>query len=202
MSFQGGTLSDGTLTNNSATAYDGQSGTVSAVLAGSAGLNVSTAGTLALSGNNTYSGGTSVNNGGTLTVNGGVSNGGPGAIYVGTGGAAATMNVNGASTAMTVGGNVGIGQTTAGTLNLNNGTLAQTAGNLVVGNSAAGTLNQSGGSLNYAVSAGHIYLGNTANSPGTWTQTGGTATLTSNNPLLWAKPATAPARSRSTAPPP
>ncbi len=67
VSFQGGVTQNGTIVNNGS-AYDGQSGTVSAILQGAAGLNKTTAGTLLLSGsNNTYAGGTSIANG-TLQV--------------------------------------------------------------------------------------------------------------------------------------
>ena len=68
VSFQGGTVQNGTLTNNSA-AYNGGSGTVSAVLAGSAGLNQLGPGTLTLSASNTY-GGPTVITGGTLKLQG------------------------------------------------------------------------------------------------------------------------------------
>jgi fibronectin-binding autotransporter adhesin len=68
VSFAGGTVQSGTLTNNTVV-FDGQSGTVSAALAGSVGLTKTTSGTLTLSGNNTYSGPTTVS-GGALAVNG------------------------------------------------------------------------------------------------------------------------------------
>jgi fibronectin-binding autotransporter adhesin len=68
VSFTGGTVQSGTLTNNTVV-FDGQSGTVSAALAGSVGLTKTTSGTLTLSGNNTYSGPTTVS-GGALAVNG------------------------------------------------------------------------------------------------------------------------------------
>jgi len=55
------TGSGGTLT--STTAYDLQSGTASAILGGSAGLTKSTAGTVTLSGANTYTGPTAIQNG-------------------------------------------------------------------------------------------------------------------------------------------
>ncbi|MCS7305487.1 MAG: autotransporter-associated beta strand repeat-containing protein, partial [Thermoguttaceae bacterium] len=63
VSFQGGLVQNGTIVNNSTQPYDGRSGTVSANLAGSAGLNKSTSGTLVLSGNNTYTGKTTVSAG-------------------------------------------------------------------------------------------------------------------------------------------
>ena len=83
VSFQGGVMQNGAIVNNGA-AYDGQAGTVLASLQGAAGLNKTTDGTLVLSGNNTYSGGTTVSAGvlqlgaatglsthGPLTVSGG-----------------------------------------------------------------------------------------------------------------------------------
>src|SRR5262249_39420565 len=57
VSFQGGLTQNGTITNNTL-AYDGQAGTVTASLAGSAGLNKTTAGLLDLTSVNTYSGST------------------------------------------------------------------------------------------------------------------------------------------------
>jgi autotransporter-associated beta strand protein len=50
-----GTLANGTLTNNGSN-YDLRNGTVSAILAGTNGINKTTAGTVTLTGNNTYSG--------------------------------------------------------------------------------------------------------------------------------------------------
>jgi len=47
----------------STTAYDVQSGTVSAILAGGVGLNKTTSGTVTLSGNNTYTGTTTISAG-------------------------------------------------------------------------------------------------------------------------------------------
>jgi autotransporter-associated beta strand protein len=60
------TGSGGTLTDNSA--YDVESGSISAILAGSSGLTQSSAGTTTLSGVNTYTGGTTIS-GGTLNIN-------------------------------------------------------------------------------------------------------------------------------------
>jgi mucin-19 len=61
----GGTLANGTLT--STTAFDMQAGSVSAVLAGTAGLNKTTSGTVTLSGLNIYTGATTVS-AGTLAL--------------------------------------------------------------------------------------------------------------------------------------
>jgi fibronectin-binding autotransporter adhesin len=64
--FSGGLVSSGTLTNDTQ-AFDGQSGTVSATLAGTGGLTKSTNGLLVLSGSNSYTGVTTLSGtGGTL----------------------------------------------------------------------------------------------------------------------------------------
>jgi autotransporter-associated beta strand protein len=68
VTFSGGTVTNGTITNNTATNFAAQSGTVAAILAGSAGLTKSGTGTVSLSGANTYTGTTTVN-GGTLQIN-------------------------------------------------------------------------------------------------------------------------------------
>ncbi len=57
VTISGGTIENGTLTGSS---FAGQSGTVSASLAGSGGLTKTTTDILTLSGNNTYSGGTTI----------------------------------------------------------------------------------------------------------------------------------------------
>ena len=59
VSFQGGTVQDGTI-NKSGAAYDARSGTISVTLAGNAGLTETTAGLVTLSGTNTYTGSTVV----------------------------------------------------------------------------------------------------------------------------------------------
>ena len=70
VSLQGGTVQNGTLTNNSFN-YTAQSGVINATLAGSVGLTKSGAGTLTISASSTYSGPTVIN-GGTLKLTGGV----------------------------------------------------------------------------------------------------------------------------------
>ena len=61
-SLTGGALSNGTLTNNAGN-YDLQNGSVSAVLAGTNGVNKTTSGTVTLTGANTYTGTTTVSSG-------------------------------------------------------------------------------------------------------------------------------------------
>ena len=64
VTISGGTIQDGTLTG---TSYAGQSGTVSAVLAGSGAMTKTTTNTLTLSAKNTYSGNTTIS-AGTLAL--------------------------------------------------------------------------------------------------------------------------------------
>jgi len=68
VTFAGGTVQNGTITNNTSGSgfgniYDGQSGTVSANLAGSVMLWKTTQGTLTLTGSNSYTGGTRISKG-------------------------------------------------------------------------------------------------------------------------------------------
>ena len=65
VTLSGGTIQNGTLTG---TSYALQSGTISAALAGAVAVTKTTAGTVILSGQNTYTGGTTLN-GGKLQVN-------------------------------------------------------------------------------------------------------------------------------------
>jgi autotransporter-associated beta strand protein len=65
--MNGGRIQNGTL-NNGATHYDLRAGTISANLAGMAGLMKTTSGALTLSGSNTFAGGTTIN-GGILSIN-------------------------------------------------------------------------------------------------------------------------------------
>ncbi|MGH8699684.1 MAG: beta strand repeat-containing protein, partial [Burkholderiales bacterium] len=81
----------GTLT--SGTAFDMQSGSVSAILGGAVGLNKTTGGTVTLSGANTYTGTTTVS-AGNLTLAGGAAIGDAGVVNL-TGG---TLQVNSAET--------------------------------------------------------------------------------------------------------
>lgn len=68
VSFTGGTVQSGTITNDTV-AFAAQSGAVSAVLAGAAGLTKTTSGTVTLSGANTYSGATTLSAGTLLLGN-------------------------------------------------------------------------------------------------------------------------------------
>lgn len=120
VSFTGGTVQNGTLTNNTAD-YVAQSGTVSAALAGSVGLTKSGSGAFTLSGNNTYAGVTSVN-AGKLLMSGSLS--GSTAVSVA---ASASLELKTAliinSGTVTVSGTLQTsgGRSSVGALTLNNG---------------------------------------------------------------------------------
>jgi autotransporter-associated beta strand protein len=109
VSFQGGTVQSGTITKSGAN-YDAQSGTVSAILAGSAGLTKSTAGTFTLSAANLYSGATTIS-GGTLALGAGGSFANSSSIIVGD---AASSGVVLDLTAKTGSFDIGAGQTLGG----------------------------------------------------------------------------------------
>ena len=129
VTFNGGTVQNGTLT--SSVNYVGQSGTVSAVLAGSVGLGMTGPGTLTLSGSNLYTGTTSVS-AGTLNLNGTLTS--TNILVSGTG----LMNLNannllsGSANVSVSGGNFNIGtfnDTVAG-VQLTGGTIAGSTGTL------------------------------------------------------------------------
>ena len=155
-----GTIQNGTLSSSGT--FGVQAGTVSASLAGAAGLSKTTAGTVTLSAVNTYTGGTIVSAGtldvlgsgtlgattNSLTVSGGVLDlGGTtqtqnnvtvsgGTIQDGTLLAGGTFNLQSGTVSTSLGGSAGINKTTPGTLTLS------TANNLLTGATtiSAGTL--------------------------------------------------------------
>ncbi|MGH7383332.1 MAG: beta strand repeat-containing protein, partial [Candidatus Methylomirabilales bacterium] len=169
--------SGGTLT--SSTTFDMQSGSVSAILGGAVGLNKTTAGTVTLSGANTYTGVTTIN-GGTLSISADANLGtAPGAPTAGQlafeGGtletsATFTLNAN-RGTALNAGG--GTIQTDPTTTLTYNGVMAGAAGNAFT-KTGTGTL-VLGGTNTYAgvttVSAGIL---NVQNNTALGTTAGGT----------------------------
>jgi autotransporter-associated beta strand protein len=175
VSLQSGAITGTTGVLTSTANYDLQSGTASAILAGSVGLNKTTAGTVTLSGANTYSGVTSIT-GGTLAFSG-VGN-------LGNASATNTMTLNGATLnytgstsinlaanqVMTIGGSGGSlnAADAGGTLNLLGGITTSTAANLTktgLGTvSVTGSTNLNGG--NVTVSAGVLNAGFTASGLG------------------------------------
>ncbi len=93
ISFRGGGVQDGVLTQTGAAAFDAESGTISATLAGTAALNKTTSGTIVLSGSNVYSGGTNIS-AGLLQLAGGNNRLYTGGSIVSTGG---TLDLGGLS---------------------------------------------------------------------------------------------------------
>ncbi len=198
----GGTVSGtGTLTSN--TAYDVQSGSDGAVLAGSVNLNKTTAGLATIGAAPTYTGVTSVS-AGTLNFTAGL----PGGSYAISGG---TLNINALSKSIgafqltggtvtgsgaltsssaydiqtgtvsaVLAGSVGLNKTSGGAATINSPTYTGLT------NLSAGTLNFTGAlpGGNYTVSGGALNINALSRSIGTFQITGGsvigTGTLTSN----------------------
>src|SRR5262245_12667581 len=172
----------------STTAYDVQSGTVSAILAGGVGLNKTTSGTVTLSGNNTYAGTTTIS-AGTLQIGSGGTTGSVGGdivnnaaltvnrsnalTYAGVISGTGSVTKSGAGTLTLTGNNTYTGGTTisAGILQLGSGgTTGSVTGNIV--NNAALAFNRSN-ALTYA---------GVISGTGTVTKSGtGTLTLTGVN---------------------
>ena len=177
------TGSGGTLTSTAT--HDMQAGSVSAILGGTAGLTKTTAGTVTLSGVNSYSGATTVD-AGTLSITGRINSSATIAV---NGGLLSTSGANrlANTAAVTVGGGtltIG-GNDTVGSLTLTSGTIGGTAtltaatyglqGGFVNGNLGAGILTKSTG--------GTVTLTGTAAAT-TVNITGGTLTLGSADRLV------------------
>jgi len=152
LTVTGGTISNGTLT---ATDYQLQGGTVSAVLAGSAGVTKTGSGTAILSGANTFTGKTTVS-GGQLTLN---AAGGDVALGAAPGSPVAdqlTLN----------GGALSIGTAASFTLNANRGV----------------TLGSSGGTISLTSGSTILTVAGNITGPGGLTKAGqNNLTLTGNN---------------------
>ena len=177
VSLRGGAITGSTGVLTSTAAYDLRNGSVSAILAGSVGLNKTTADTVTLSKANTYSGVTTVTAGtlafsaannlgdasatNTLTLNGGTLS------YTGSG--SAILVANQAMTIGSSGATLNISDAT-GTLNLQGGIVTSAAANLiktglgVVSVGLGGSTNLNGG--NVTVSAGVLNAGFTASGLG------------------------------------
>jgi fibronectin-binding autotransporter adhesin len=131
LTISGGSLENGTV-SKSGSDYNIQGGSIGAVLAGTAGLIKSGSATAALSGANTYSGGTTIN-GGTLSVYsaGGLGNA-AGAVTVNTG---ATLYTDSGLTISRTG-DVTVNGGSLLTDNNNFGTISVSGGNFIANNAA------------------------------------------------------------------
>ncbi|SHO67718.1 autotransporter-associated beta strand repeat-containing protein/T5SS/PEP-CTERM-associated repeat-containing protein, partial [Pseudoxanthobacter soli DSM 19599] len=174
---------------------DSGTATIASVLAGTAGLEKTGAGTLILSGTNTYTGGTTVS-AGTLQLSGGGSMSGGAITIAGASGETAKIVVTGTGTAwnrdydtirvgdagtgtlevtaagkVTGGGSVEVGSQAGsiGTLTVSGSGSQMNAGSFTVGRYGSGSLTVSDGGL---VTSGSGYLGSEAGSTGTATVTG------------------------------
>jgi autotransporter-associated beta strand protein len=100
------TLASGSITSStgvlSGSSYDVQSGTISARLGGSGAMTKTTPGTVTLSGDNSYSGGTAVNAGTLLVTGTGSTIAGPGLTTVNSGGTLGGDTPSGSIAAVTV----------------------------------------------------------------------------------------------------
>jgi autotransporter-associated beta strand protein len=190
VTVSGGTVQNGTLTGAS---YALQSGTVSAVLAGSSIVATkTTSGTLTLSGANTYTGGTTIS-AGTLKL--GAANVVPGNTYAGDVSVTGTLDLFGYSDAINGLNGAGTLDTTASsgtptlTIGANgnsgsfSGVIQNTAGTLALIKSGAGTQTLSGNNTysgGTTLNAGQITLGASSTGSGNSVTSGplGTGTVT------------------------
>jgi autotransporter-associated beta strand protein len=182
ISFQGGGVQNGTLTEAGATNFDAQAGVVTAILAGNVGLDKTTSGTFVVGGSNVYIGKTTINAGllQLLGPNGALP---PAAAITITGG---TFDLGGlnqsTSGAITFqGGLVQSGTLTAAAANnfaAQSGTItAVLAGSVSLAKTTTGTVLLSANNVytgNTTVSAGLLQLAGTNSYAGSTTVSGGT----------------------------
>ncbi len=170
--FDNAVVTNGTITKSVA-AYDARSGTISASLGGAVGLTKTTTGTLILSGANTYTGNTFLN-GGTTLINGGTISG-PGYMDVGAYNNPATLIFNSGS--ITAGSQFVIGAHGTSSGIQSNGTLQVNAPFYIGGygdGAGVGTYTQVGGTV--TVTGGINFNGGGPNS-GVYNLSGGSLTV-------------------------
>ncbi len=184
------TSTTGILTSTST--YDLQNGTVTAIMAGSVGANKTTAGTVTLSGNNTFSGSLSVEQGtvSIATINNASTNGALGnstnAVTLGSAGNTGTLSYTGSTASSSKA--FTMGTDGMGSFSITNGATVLTLSGSIDG---SGNLQKSGGTL--ILTGANTYSGNTTISSGTLQVGAGSdagalgsgAVLTNNGALLF-----------------
>ncbi len=155
--------------NLTGSSYAVQSGSISAILAGSGGLTKSTGGVVTLSGVNTYTGATLIN-AGSLIVNGSLASGSAvslasGAILSGTGTISGTVTVANSATSEIMVGDGVTGRLNLGNLTFNGaakvdiGTLGNYTSTSALNVTGALTLNSGAGTVTLALPAGVLSNG-------------------------------------------
>ena len=170
------TLTSGSITGSSGvltgSSFGVQSGSASAILAGSGALTKSTGGTVTLTGVNTYSGGTVIN-GGTLNINADAALGAvPGAAATNltfTGNGTLQFGANTQTTGATR--NIAINSGVTATIDTNGNATEIIAGAIING-TGTGALTKGGGSGILTLSGVSTYTGATAINTGTLNLTG------------------------------
>ncbi|MFH1982930.1 MAG: autotransporter-associated beta strand repeat-containing protein [Pseudomonadota bacterium] len=171
------TLTSGSITGSggvlsSTTDIDARAGGISAILGGSAGLTKTTAGTVILSGANTYTGTTSVN-AGSLQLSGGSAIADAGAVSIAdVSGAILDLNNTNETIGSIAGGGATGGQVTLGSATMTTGNAASTVFAGVV--SGTGGLTKQGAGT-FTLSGANTYTGLTTVNAGTLRLSGGAA---------------------------
>ena len=176
ITFSGGTVTNGTLSNNTTTNFAAQSGTVAAILAGSAGLTQSGTGTTTLAAANTYTGTTTIS-GGTLAygINDAIVNANAVTVNGGTLAIGAFSDTVGAVTlgSGSITGTTGVltGSSYSVTSGLISANLGGSSSTLTKGGTGIVTLSGSNSYSNTVVNAGILSIATTNALPG-WSTSG------------------------------
>jgi fibronectin-binding autotransporter adhesin len=165
-----GILNVSTLTNNGTLIFNrSDASTYSGIISGTGSVTKQGGGTLTLSGNNSYTGGTTIRSGSVAVAVGGVISHGNANLIIGqSSGDSGALNVNGGSVTNFVG-TLGENAGGVGTATVSSGTWA-TSTTLSVGGGGTGTLDVNGGSVTSSIST----IGEVAGSVGTATVSSGT----------------------------
>ena len=172
LTISGGHVHTGTI-SKSGSNYDIQGGQIDAVLAGTAGLTKSGAGTSHLTSSNTYSGGTTINGGILAVTSAGALGDAAGAVTVNSG---ATLYTGGGLTVSRTG-NVTIDGGNLTTDNGNFGTISVSGGNFIANNAAVLAVRLAGTGGLTVGGTGETYLWTDSSYTGATVVNSGTLTL-------------------------